>query len=98
MSAIRTASGKAAPANGIAAPRLNATAEAGAMVVIDWNKTPGRPIAFGRSLDCPEDGEVDSTAIQLLLLYPKDRNSRQATRITTRGIAIHLMINICGEK
>jgi hypothetical protein len=35
MSAMTTARGKAPPAKGIAAPRLNATAEAGAMVVMD---------------------------------------------------------------
>jgi hypothetical protein len=33
--AIRTARGKAPPAKGMAAPRLNATAEAGAIVVMD---------------------------------------------------------------
>jgi hypothetical protein len=55
----------------MAAPRLNATAEAGAMVVIDWNNTPGRPIAFRRSVTCSGDEEdSDSVAIQLLLLYP----------------------------
>jgi hypothetical protein len=70
MSPIRTASGKAPPANGIAAPRLNATAEAGAIVVTDWNNTPGRPIAFLRSVVCSEDEEVsESVAITLLLLY-----------------------------
>ncbi len=79
MSAIRTASGRAPPAYGIAAPRLNDTAEAGAMVVTDWNNTPGRPIAFWRNVAC-SGGEEDSdpVAIQLLLLYPllEDRNSR----------------------
>jgi hypothetical protein len=40
------------------------------MVVIDWNNTPGRPIAFGRSVACFGDEEdSDSVAIQLLLLY-----------------------------
>jgi hypothetical protein len=74
MSAIKTASGKAAPANGIAAPRLNATAEAGAMVVTDWNSTPGRPMVFGRSVVGSGDEEdSDSVAIQLLLLYSEFR-------------------------
>ena len=69
MSAIRTASGKAAPANGIAAPRLNATAEAGAIVVTDWNSTPGRPMVFGRSVAGSGDEDVsDSVSIQALLL------------------------------
>src|SRR5437763_9949216 len=66
-----TASGRAPPAYGTAAPRLNATAEAGAIVVIDWNKTPGRPMALRRSVVCSDEVEVDSVAMQLLLLYPK---------------------------
>ena len=53
---------------GIAAPRLNATAEAGAMVVMDWKRTPGRPMAFARSF--VGSGVVeDSTVIGFLLLY-----------------------------
>jgi len=68
---MRTASGKAPPVNRMAAPRLNATAEAGAMVVIDWNNTTGRPIVFGRNVACSDDeGVSDSVAIQSLLLYP----------------------------
>jgi hypothetical protein len=68
ISAIRTASGKAPPAKGIAAPRLNDTAEAGAMVVMDWKRTPGRPMAFARSF--VGSGVVeDSTVISFLLLY-----------------------------
>ena len=75
ISPISTARGNAPPANGIAAPRLNATAEAGAMVVTDWKSTPGSPIAFRRSVVCSEDEEFsDSLAIQLLLLfYPEHR-------------------------
>src|SRR5947209_17525714 len=69
-SAILTARGKAPPVKGTAAPRLNATAPAGAIVVIDWNKTPGRPIAFDRNVDdcvgCVEEG-VASMDIRLLL-------------------------------
>ena len=68
LSAIRTASGSAPPAKGIAAPRLNATAEAGAMVVMDWKRTPGRPMAFARSF--VGSGVVeDSKVIGFLLLY-----------------------------
>ena len=65
--AIATARGNAPPVKGMAAPRLNATAPAGAIVVTDWNKTPGRPIAFGRSMDDRADeGEgVDSIDIKL---------------------------------
>src|SRR2546421_7630407 len=69
--AISTASGRAPPAYGTAAPRLNATAEAGAIVVIDWNKTPGRPMALRRSVVCSDEVDVDSVATQLLLLYPQ---------------------------
>src|SRR5436853_770193 len=73
ISAMRTASGKAPPAKGIAAPRLNATAEAGAMVVIDWNKTPGSPMALRRKVDrSGGDEDEDSTDIPLLLLYPTE--------------------------
>src|SRR5579871_60935 len=34
----------------MAAPRLKATADAGAIVVMDWNRTPGRPMALERSV------------------------------------------------
>jgi hypothetical protein len=62
----------------MAAPRLNATAEAGAMVVIDWNSTPGRPIAFRRNVACSGvEEDSDSVAIQLLLPLIEDRNGRQ---------------------
>src|SRR5260221_2979227 len=83
-SAISTASGKAPPANGMAAPRLNATAEAGAMVVIDWNSTPGRPIAFRRNVVCSGEAEdSDSVAIQLLLPLIEDRNGKAGkSRVT----------------
>jgi hypothetical protein len=70
--AISTARGSAPPVKITAAPRLNDTAEAGAMVVIDWNKTPGRPIALGRRVVCSEDEDEDSTAIWLLLWIEPD--------------------------
>ena len=41
-----TASGVMAPANAVAAPIDSAVATAGAMCVIDWNSTSGRPIAL----------------------------------------------------
>jgi hypothetical protein len=39
---------------------------AGTIVVTDWNKTPGRPIAFGRSIDDGADEGDDSIDIKLL--------------------------------
>jgi hypothetical protein len=39
------------------------------MVVIDWNSTPGRPMAFARNPDCFDDDEDVSVDILLLLLY-----------------------------
>ena len=44
--ANRTASGVMPPANEVAAPIESAVATAGAMCVIDWNRTSGRPIAL----------------------------------------------------
>ena len=41
-----TASGVMPPANVVAAPIDRAVATAGAMCVIDWNSTSGRPIAL----------------------------------------------------
>ena len=41
-----TASGVMPPAKLVAAPMDSAVATAGAMWVIDWNSTSGRPIAF----------------------------------------------------
>src|SRR6188472_1263050 len=45
-----TASGVMPPANAVAAPIDNAVATAGAMWVIDWNRTSGRPIALRASV------------------------------------------------
>src|SRR6188508_3883263 len=41
-----TASGVMPPANAVAAPIERAVATAGAMCVIDWNRSSGRPIAL----------------------------------------------------
>ena len=41
-----TASGVMPPANEVAAPMERAVATAGAMCVIDWNSTSGRPMAL----------------------------------------------------
>jgi hypothetical protein len=49
MRARTTASGKEPPAVAMPGKNANATAAAGAIIVIDWNNTPGRPTAFGRS-------------------------------------------------
>ncbi len=47
-----TASGVMPPANEVAAPIDRAVATAGAMWVIDWNRTSGRPIASRASVGC----------------------------------------------
>ena len=44
--ANRTASGVMAPANAVAAPMERAVATAGAMCVIDWNRSSVSPIAL----------------------------------------------------
>jgi hypothetical protein len=59
ISARTTASGVLPPANNVAAPRERAVATAGAMWVIDWNRTSVSPIAF-RSR--PRESVVDATS------------------------------------
>src|SRR5258706_1457444 len=59
MSARTTASGVLPPANSAAAPRERAVATAGAIWVIDWNRTSVSPIAF-RSR--PRESVVDVTS------------------------------------
>jgi hypothetical protein len=102
ISAITTASGKAPPAKGIAAPRLKATAEAGAMVVMDWKRTPGRPMAFARSFVC--SGWVEgSTDIGFLLLFLELVEKVTGTPLCELLnklflCTLSLMIRIYGEK
>src|SRR5690349_5129061 len=50
IKATIAASGSVTPVAARAGLRLAATAEAGAIVVIDWKRTPGRPIVLGRRL------------------------------------------------
>src|SRR5207247_10193436 len=72
--AMNTARGNAPPVKGMAAPRLKATAPAGAIVVTDWNKTPGRPIALRRSaVDCSDGGitSMDILTTPLLIMSVK---------------------------
>ena len=52
ISANRTASGVSPSAKIVANPIDRATATAGAMNVIDWNRTSVRPIAFRSSCCC----------------------------------------------
>src|SRR5579859_8281160 len=69
---MNTARGNAPPVKGMAAPRLKATAPAGAMVVTDWNRTPGRPIAFDRSVvscTAPSGGGVTSSMDDIITPY-----------------------------
>jgi hypothetical protein len=56
--ASRTASGSEAPAKRMAGERAVAVAAAGAMAVMDWNNTPGKPIASLLSVVSPVSTEV----------------------------------------
>src|SRR5438132_14232482 len=65
MSASTTARGVLPPANSVAAPSDRAVATAGAMWVIDWNRTSVSPMALrSRPRAVPDD------AMTLLLLVP----------------------------
>ncbi len=56
--ASTTASGSEAPAKRMAGERAGAVAAAGAMAVMDWNNTPGKPIASLLSVVPPVSTEV----------------------------------------
>src|SRR6476620_1835655 len=62
MSARTTASGVLPPAYRVAAPRDRAVATAGAMWVIDWNRTSVSPIAFRSRLVPPVDDATQASS------------------------------------
>jgi hypothetical protein len=63
INATIAANGSVIPVAASAGLRLAATAEAGAIVVIDWKRTPGRPIVLGRRFSCPSA----STEVSVLM-------------------------------
>ena len=61
-----TASGVSLPAKPVAAPIESAVATAGAMCVIDWKRTSGRPMASRLSALPPSAGTVVAVMPALL--------------------------------
>ena len=62
MSARTTASGVLPPAKSVAAPMDRAVATAGAMWVMDWNRTSVSPIAFRSRLAPPVDDATKASS------------------------------------
>ena len=64
-------------------------------MVTDWNKTAGKPMAFGRSVDRRSDGGVVSTDTGfLLLLVVMTRTTRHHDKKTVQELALSRCVSL----
>src|SRR5690348_677885 len=84
-SAIMTTKGSVTPATPKAGASVKAAAEAGAIVVIDWNSTPGKPMVLACSLfGCSAEERV-STVINKSSLHKANEKIQTYQQERGRG-------------